>query len=51
MGSGTTAVACTQMNRNSIGIELCEKTFKSAQQRIKEEEMKFKYFGSDYSIK
>lgn len=34
LGSGTTAVACVNTNRNFIGIELDEKYFKIAEQRI-----------------
>lgn len=34
MGSGTTGVACVNLNRNFIGIELDEKYFKIAKQRI-----------------
>ena len=37
MGSGTTGVACKNLCRNFIGIELDENYFKMAQQRIKEE--------------
>jgi site-specific DNA-methyltransferase (adenine-specific) len=33
MGSGTTGVACNNLNRNFIGIELNEKYFKIAQDR------------------
>lgn len=36
MGSGTTGVACKNLNRNFIGIELDEEYFKIAQQRIDE---------------
>ena len=36
MGSGTTGVACKNLNRNFIGIELDETYFKIAEQRIKE---------------
>lgn len=35
MGSGTTGVACKLLNRNFIGIELDEKYFKIAEERIK----------------
>lgn len=35
MGSGTTGVACKNLNRNFIGIELDEQYFKIAEQRIK----------------
>lgn len=34
MGSGSTGVACVNTNRNFIGIELDEKYFKIAEQRI-----------------
>ena len=34
MGSGTTGVACKELNRNFIGIEIDEKYFKIAQERI-----------------
>ena len=34
MGSGTTGVACTNLNRNFIGIEKEEKYFKIAEKRI-----------------
>jgi len=36
MGSGTTGVACVNLNRKFIGIELDEKYFKIAQDRIDE---------------
>jgi len=35
MGSGTTGVACKNLNRNFIGIELDEEYFKIAEDRIK----------------
>jgi site-specific DNA-methyltransferase (adenine-specific) len=40
MGSGTTGVACKNLKRNFIGIELDENYFKIAEERIygKEEE-------------
>lgn len=34
MGSGSTGVACVNTNRNFIGIELDEKYFKIAEERI-----------------
>ena len=34
MGSGSTGVACQNTNRNFIGIELQEKYFKIAQERL-----------------
>ena len=37
MGSGTTGVACKHLNRNFIGIELDEKYFKIAKDRIEGE--------------
>mgnify|MGYP003676574121 CR=1 FL=1 len=40
MGSGSTMVACQNLNRNGIGIEQDEKYFKIAQDRIKENEYK-----------
>ena len=36
MGSGTTGVACRNLNRNFIGIELDEKYFEIAKQRVLE---------------
>ena len=36
MGSGTTGVACINTNRNFIGIEIDDKYFEIAKQRIKE---------------
>lgn len=38
MGSGSTGVACINTNRDFIGIELDEKYFKIAENRIKEAE-------------
>lgn len=40
MGSGTTGVACVELNRNFIGIELNPEYFKIAEERIKESENK-----------
>lgn len=37
MGSGTTGVACNNLNRNFIGIELDEKYFEIARRRIQED--------------
>ena len=39
MGSGTTGVACKQLNRNFIGIELDENYFNIARKRIEEVKM------------
>ena len=36
MGSGTTGVACKNLNRNFIGIELDKEYFKIAEKRINE---------------
>jgi DNA modification methylase len=40
MGSGSTMVACDNLNRNGIGIEMDEKYFNIAQDRIKQNEYK-----------
>lgn len=40
MGSGTTGVACVELNRNFIGIELNPDYFKIAKQRVNESENK-----------
>lgn len=40
MGSGTTGVACKNLNRNFIGIELDEKYFNIAKERIEKEKNK-----------
>ncbi|MHD0317076.1 DNA methyltransferase [Fusobacterium sp. THCT1E2] len=37
MGSGTTGVACKNLNRNFIGIDKSETAFKIAQLRLKED--------------
>ena len=37
MGSGTTGMACRELNRNFIGIELDEKYFEIAKARIEKE--------------
>lgn len=36
MGSGTTGVACVNLNRDFVGIEIDEKYFTVAEKRIKE---------------
>lgn len=38
MGSGSTGVACKNLNRNFIGIELDDKYFKIAKERIEKVE-------------
>ena len=43
MGSGTTGVACVKTNRNFIGIELDDKYFKIAEERIDKEKNKPKH--------
>ena len=40
MGSGTTAIACLNTNRNYIGFELDEEYYKASLERIKEHENK-----------
>ena len=40
MGSGSTGVACKQCGRNFIGIEIDEKYFKIARDRIDEKFIK-----------
>ena len=42
MGSGSTGVACVNTNRKFIGIEMDDKYFNIAEQRIKEAEYKLK---------
>ena len=42
MGSGTTGVACVNTNRNFIGIELDDKYFDIAEQRIRESRRKLR---------
>ena len=44
MGSGTTGVACKNLNRNFIGIELDETYFNIAKQRIEAENKQLKMF-------
>jgi len=39
LGSGTTAVACKQLNRNYIGIEISEKYCEIARERLKQEQL------------
>ena len=41
MGSGTTGVACKELNRNFIGIELDDKYFNIAKERINKERIKY----------
>ena len=40
MGSGTTGVACQNLNRNFIGIELVEEYYDIAKQRLKDNNYK-----------
>lgn len=44
MGSGTTGVACRNLNRNFIGIELNKKHFSLAKERINQEKDLFQTF-------
>ena len=46
MGSGSTGVACKQLNRDFIGIELDEKYFKIAETRIKKAVRQDELFSS-----
>jgi len=39
LGSGTTAVACKQLNRNFIGIEISEKYCEIARRRLEQEQL------------
>lgn len=39
MGSGTTGVACVQLNRNFIGIEIDETYYRIAEKRIREAQL------------
>ena len=43
-GSGTTGVACKNLNRNFIGIEKDAKYFEIAQKRIKEHTVQIEMF-------
>ena len=45
MGSGTTGVACKELKRNFIGIELNEKYFEIAKKRIEEKNNQATIFG------
>jgi len=45
LGSGTTAVACEQLNRRWIGIEISEKYCEIAAKRIERERQQLKLFG------
>ena len=40
MGSGSTGVACVNLNRNFIGMELTEQYFEVAQERIERAKQK-----------
>lgn len=48
MGSGTTGVACKELNRNFIGIELDKKYFEVAKNRIETTEQQTSIF--DYEV-
>lgn len=44
MGSGTTGVACAKQHRDFIGMEIDEKYFRIAQERIRNEESQLTLF-------
>lgn len=44
MGSGTTAVACRDMNRQFIGFEIDEKYYNVCLQRLEEKENQLELF-------
>lgn len=44
MGSGTTGVACVKLKRNFIGMEIDDKYFRIAQDRIRNEESQLTLF-------
>ncbi|MEE1118638.1 MAG: site-specific DNA-methyltransferase, partial [Bacteroidales bacterium] len=44
MGSGTTGIACKNLNRNFIGIELDSQYFETAKQRISNHSVDLKLF-------
>lgn len=44
MGAGATAIACRNLNRNFIGIEIDERYYKIAEDRIKTEKQQLKLF-------
>ena len=45
MGSGTTAIACLNTNRNFIGIELDDKYFEIAKERIESHQKQISLFN------
>ena len=47
MGSGTTGIACKELNRDFIGIELDKKYFEIAKKRIEETKTQLKLEGLD----
>ena len=46
LGSGTTAIACKQLNRNFIGIEKEQKYFDIAEKRLQQETLKFDNYSN-----
>ena len=44
MGSGTTGIACHNLNRNFIGIEKDTDIFRQAQERIEDHQRKGRLF-------
>ena len=51
MGSGTTAIACEQLGRRWIGIEISEKYCEISAKRIERERQQLKLFPPEVEIK
>lgn len=47
MGSGTTGVACRNLNRDFIGFEIDDNFFNIAEKRINEQPMQYDLFQSE----
>ena len=44
MGSGTTGVACVELNRDFVGIEISKEYFGNAKERIESEAAQIRFF-------